>query len=63
MVAVLIDALELKRLATLKAQLALRGFEVHDTATDGWLVARWNLSRYCATLEDLQAFAKRVGAA
>lgn len=51
-----------KRLATLKAQMALRGFQVHDTVTGGWLVARWNLSRYCPTLNDLAAFAKQVGA-
>lgn len=52
-----------KRLSNLKALMALRGFQVHDTVTGGWLVARWNLSRYCATLDDLQAFAEQVGAA
>lgn len=52
-----------KLLATIKAKMALRGFQVHDTVTGGWLVARWNLSRYCPTLEDLQAFAEQVGAA
>lgn len=63
MTATLTDALEKKRLVTLKAQMALRGFQVHDTATDGWLVARWNLSRYCKTLDDLEDFARQVGAA
>ncbi|MGC4395807.1 hypothetical protein [Hydrogenophaga sp. T2] len=57
------EALTNKRLSTLKAQMALRGFQVHDTIAGGWLVARWNLSRYCATLDDLAAFAKQVGAA
>ena len=57
------DSDQAKRLATIKAHMALRGFQVHDTVTGGWLVARWNLSRYCATLDDLQAFAEQVGAA
>ena len=49
-----------KRLATLKAELALRGFAVHDTVTGGWLVAKWDQSHYCAHLVDLEAFARRV---
>ncbi|WP_218510850.1 hypothetical protein [Variovorax sp. dw_308] len=52
-----------KGLATLKAELALRGFSVHDTVTDGWLVARWNLSHFCTRIEDLEAFLRRVGGA
>lgn len=50
-----------KTVSTLKAELALRGFQVHDTSTGGWLVARWNLSHYCQHLIDLGAFARRVG--
>lgn len=50
-----------KRLANLKAQLALRGFAVHDTVTGGWLVARWDRAHYCPHLIDLEAFARRVG--
>lgn len=52
---------ENKRLANLKAQLALRGFAVHDTASGGWLVARWDRSHYCPRLIDLEAFLRRVG--
>jgi hypothetical protein len=51
-----------KRVSTLKAQLALRGFAVHDTVTGGWLVAKWDQSKYCQRIEDLEAFARRVGA-
>jgi len=52
-----------KAITTLKASLALRGFQVHDTVTGGWLVCRWNLSHYCPHQVDLAAFAKRVGGA
>lgn len=51
-----------KRLATLKAALALKGHEVH-TLTDGaFLVARWGLTRRCADLAELQDFAQQIGA-
>lgn len=50
-----------KKIATLKAQLALRSFAVHDTVTGGWIVARWDQSQYCQRIEDLEAFARRVG--
>lgn len=51
-----------KRLATLKAAFALRGIHVYDATVGGWLVGAWNLSRYCRTLDDLEAFARQVGA-
>lgn len=50
-----------KRLATLKAQFALRGFAVHE-ARDGFLVSRWNLTKHLPTLDDLERFARVVGA-
>jgi len=50
-----------KTVFTLKAELALRGFQVHNTTTGGWLVARWDRSHYCQHLADLEAFARRVG--
>lgn len=63
MVATLTDApAESKRLATVTAQLALKGFQVHKVTTGGFFVARWNLTRYCHALEDLEAFARQVGA-
>jgi len=55
------DALARKRVASLKATLALRGFAVHDTAAGGWLVARWDRSHYCPRIADLEAFLKRIG--
>ncbi|QHE85891.1 hypothetical protein [Hydrogenophaga sp. BPS33] len=49
--------------ATLTAQLALKGFQVHPLAVGGFFVCKWNLTKYCAALEDVQAFAEQVGAA
>lgn len=57
--AVLLSA---KRLATIKAQMALRGYAVHDVSTGGYFVARWNLTKFCLTLADLESFASQVGA-
>ena len=50
-----------KRLATLQAVLARKGFELHPTATGIYVVARWNLARTLATLDDVQGFAQQVG--
>ena len=64
MVATLTDApAESKRLATVTAQLALKGFQVHELTTGGFFCAKWNLTKYCAAVEDLEAFARQVGAA
>lgn len=52
-----------KQVATLTAQLALRGYQVHPVTTGGYFVARWNLTKFCPALADLQAFASQVGAA
>jgi len=48
--------------ATLIARFALKGFTVHRLAVGGYLVARWNLTRHCADLQELQDFAQKVGA-
>jgi hypothetical protein len=50
-----------KRLATLQAMLARKGFELHPSATGIYVVARWNLARTLATLDDVQGFAQQVG--
>lgn len=55
-----------KAFATLRAELALRGFELHIVG-DGvggsmYLVQRWCQSRTLATLADVRAFARQVGA-
>ena len=47
--------------ATLIAALALRGFAVHRLEVGGYLVAKWNLSRHCADLTELESFAQKVG--
>lgn len=51
-----------KRLATLKAALALKGHEVHTLPDGAFLVARWGMTRRCAHLAELQAFAQQIGA-
>ena len=48
--------------ATLIAKLALRGFAVHRLEVGGYLVAKWNLTRHCADLSELESFAQKVGA-
>ena len=63
MSAAIAQALDQKRIATIKAQLALKGFAVHDVSTGGFFVAKWNLTKFCPALADLQAFAEQVGAA
>lgn len=54
--------MEQKLRATLIARLALVGFAVHPVDVGGFLVTKWNLSRYCGDLHSLAAFAKQVGA-
>lgn len=53
---------EIKRLSTVKARLALAGFEVVDGSNGGWNVCRWDRAQFCGSLEGLEAFAERVGA-
>lgn len=55
-------ASEKKRLATVKAILALAGFAVVDGSDGGWNIFRWDRAQFCASLESLEAFAERVGA-
>jgi len=61
--AALSPAIDQKFLATLKAQLALKGFAVHDVSTGGYFVSAWHTTRFCAAIADLEAFAVQVGAA
>lgn len=58
--AAIAQALDLKRLATLKAELALKGFSVHEVSTGGYFVARWNLTKFCPAQADLEAFAAQA---
>lgn len=49
-----------KRLATLIAQFAMAGHQVHKL-DDGFLVARWGMSRNCPDLASLVGFARHLG--
>ncbi|MDL9998267.1 hypothetical protein QTI24_06610 [Variovorax sp. J22P240] len=48
-------------LARLRADLVLRGHELVQLPGGAFIVSRWQLSHYCADLEDLRAFAQRLG--
>jgi len=52
-----------KRFETLRAVLALRGFELREVRTGGWLIVRWNMTRHVTDLDAAEAFARTVGAA
>ncbi len=49
-----------KRFANARAQLALRGFECRECVEGGFFVSRWNLTKFCRELADLEAFAVEV---
>lgn len=50
-----------KRLATVTAELALVGYEVHELRrTGGFLLCRRGLTRHCPTLEHLEAAARQI---
>lgn len=51
-----------KEFETLRARLALLGFELQACGLASYVVSRWNLSRRLADLAEVQAFADRVGA-
>lgn len=59
------DQARRKRLDTLRAQLALKGFEVRQLASGAWLVSKWSLTREVSGpgLDGLEGFARQVGAA
>ena len=50
-----------KRLATLRAQLALGGFVLQEADDGSFLVARWGKSRALVNLEAVSAFLRQVG--
>lgn len=45
-----------KRFATVRAQLALAGFDVRECLEGGWFVSRYNLTKFFRSLDDLEAF-------
>ncbi|WHZ12965.1 MAG: hypothetical protein OJF60_003406 [Burkholderiaceae bacterium] len=55
------DHADAKALATLRAELALRGYAVHDSSAGGFLVCRWGLTRHCSGVEELRVFLRLIG--
>jgi hypothetical protein len=49
-----------KAFATVAAELALRGFALHELADGSYLVTRWNLTVPCASLGAAMAFLRQV---
>jgi len=63
MILTLDSARQQKELATLIAQLALAGHVVIRGQSGDFTCSKWCMTRYCQDLAELQAFARRVGAA
>jgi hypothetical protein len=57
------DRSEAKQIATIRAQFALRGFEVRDSHVGGWLVSRWGWARHCLDLAELRRLLEQIGGA
>lgn len=51
-----------KALSTVRASLALKGYELRDLAGGGWLICRWNMAREARDMDAVEAFARQVGA-
>lgn len=54
-------AAEAKRLATLRARLALAGWELVTLPNGAHLASRWGHVRHCTSLDAVEAFAQQVG--
>ncbi len=57
----LVDA-QRKRRETVAAKLALRGYEMRQTADGTWLITRWNMARHAVDIDAAERFARQVGA-
>jgi hypothetical protein len=51
-----------KRLATVIAQMAMAGHQVHCLES-GYLVSRWGMTKVCPDFASLVGFARQIGAA
>ena len=51
-----------KRYETLRARLALRGFELRHQADGTLVISKWNLARVCSGLDEAEQVAEQVGA-
>ena len=52
-----------KRFNTLRASLAIKGYSLHELSCDGYLIARWNLTRHAPDLRAVGAFLRQIGGA
>ena len=52
-----------KHFSTLRASLALKGYSLHELSCDGYLIARWNLTRHAPDLRAVGAFLRQIGGA
>lgn len=50
-----------KSFATTRAVAALAGCQLHELASGGFLVARWNLSREFGDLQQVRRFLRSMG--
>ena len=50
-----------KRLANVCAELAVKGLQVRPCSAASWMVCKWDLSRHCKRVEDLERFLLVVG--
>ena len=50
-----------KRFANLRAKLALRGFELLETSHGKFVVHKWNITRTCSGLTEVEQFAEQAG--
>lgn len=53
-------ATDTKRLATLRARLALENFDLVELPGDGFIVKRWNWTQHCSSLAEVEQFVDRV---
>lgn len=52
---------ERKALATLQAQLALRGFALNELSTGSYLISRWDLTLHVSDLAGVRQFYAKIG--
>ena len=46
---------------SLRDRLALSGYSLHELSCDGYLIARWNLTRHAPDLRAVGAFLRQIG--
>lgn len=52
-----------ERFKTLRASLALKGYSLSELSCDGYLIARWSLTRQAPDLRAVGAFLRQIGGA